>query len=124
MPWRENPASVRPMLASLEDAPLHQRGLVYEPKYDGIRALVDLRPPQHKQPVRVAIYSRNGIEKTAQFPAVVRVLAAIAGRLDAPVLLDGELVATDEKSVPLGFQHLQGRIHLIHAADIERAEKQ
>jgi len=112
------------MLASLEDAPLHQRGLVYEPKYDGIRALVDLRPPERKQPARVAIYSRNGIEKTAQFPAVVRVLAAIAGRLDAPVLLDGELVATDEKSVPLGFQHLQGRIHLIHAADIERAEKQ
>ena len=124
MTWRENPASVRPMLASLEDAPLHQRGLVYEPKYDGIRALVDLRPPERNQPARVAIYSRNGIEKTAQFPAVVRVLSAMAARLDAPVLLDGELVATDEQATPLGFQHLQGRIHLISAADIERAEQQ
>lgn len=112
------------MLASLEDAPLHQRGLVYEPKYDGIRALVDLRPPERKLPAHVAIYSRNGIEKTAQFPAIVRVLAALAARLDAPVLLDGEIVATDEHSAPLGFQHLQGRIHLISAADIERAEKQ
>ena len=34
--------SVRPMLATLEDAPLQSEGLVYEPKYDGIRALVEI----------------------------------------------------------------------------------
>ena len=28
------------MLATLSEAPLQQKGLVYEPKYDGIRALV------------------------------------------------------------------------------------
>jgi len=33
------------MLASLDEPPVAQRGLIYEPKYDGIRALVDLRPP-------------------------------------------------------------------------------
>ena len=45
-------------------------GLIYEPKYDGIRALVDLRPPAEARPRRrrVALYSRNGNEKTAQFP--------------------------------------------------------
>jgi hypothetical protein len=42
--WTEDPASVRPMLATLADPPLAQPGLIYEPKYDGIRALVDLRP--------------------------------------------------------------------------------
>ena len=31
------------MLASLDEPPVAQRGLFYEPKYDGIRALVDLR---------------------------------------------------------------------------------
>ena len=30
------------MLATLADAPLKQKGLVYEPKYDGIRALVEI----------------------------------------------------------------------------------
>jgi len=33
------PEIVRPMLASLGGAPLHGPDLVYEPKYDGIRAI-------------------------------------------------------------------------------------
>ncbi len=44
MKWRENPAAIRPMLATLADPPLTGTGLVYEPKYDGIRALVDVAP--------------------------------------------------------------------------------
>ena len=32
---------IRPMLATLEDAPLVDESLVYEPKYDGIRAIDD-----------------------------------------------------------------------------------
>ena len=76
MPWRENPATVRPMLASLDEPPIDQAGLVYEPKYDGIRALVDVRPPARRggEPT-VALYSRNGREKHAQFPGIVRALA-------------------------------------------------
>ena len=42
--WRGDMQSVRPMLATLEDAPLESDGLVYEPKYDGIRALVEIDP--------------------------------------------------------------------------------
>ena len=42
--WRGDMTSVRPMLATLEDAPLQSDGLVYEPKYDGIRALVEIDP--------------------------------------------------------------------------------
>ena len=42
--WRGDMRTVRPMLATLEDAPLESTGLVYEPKYDGIRALVDITP--------------------------------------------------------------------------------
>jgi bifunctional non-homologous end joining protein LigD len=111
------------MLASLDEPPIAQRGMIYEPKYDGIRALVDLRPPPRKgQPPHVAIYSRNGIEKTAQFPAVARALGTVAARLAGPVVLDGELVAVDGEGRPLGFQHIQGRIHRTSAADILKGE--
>ena len=120
--WRDNPSIVRPMLASLEEPPVAQRGLIYEPKYDGIRALVDLQPPAKRgAPPHVALYSRNGIEKTVQFPEIVRTLKAIATRQDAPLLLDGEVVAIDAGGRPLSFQHIQGRIHLTTPAEIEKA---
>src|SRR5258708_27279123 len=40
----ESRMDLRPMLATLAEAPLTQKGLVYEPKYDGIRALVEMIP--------------------------------------------------------------------------------
>ncbi|MGE5837296.1 MAG: DNA ligase D [Acidobacteriota bacterium] len=112
------------MLASLDEPPITLRGMVYEPKYDGIRALVDLAPPQGRaRPPHVTIYSRNGNDKTAQFPAIVSALAQIARRLDGPALLDGEIVAVDPEGRPLGFQHIQGRIHRTTAGEIERGER-
>ena len=70
------------------------------------------RPPASAAP-HVAIYSRNGNEKTAQFPAIVEGAASrSAARLKGPVVLDGEIVAVDPAGRPLGFQHIQGRIHL------------
>ncbi len=110
------------MLASLADAPIAQPGLVYEPKYDGIRAIVDVRPGKPRP--RVTVYSRNGNDKTVQFPEITASLAATTRRLDAPLLLDGEIVAIDEAATPLGFQHIQGRIHLTNPADIARAVRQ
>ena len=44
MRWQDDPANVRPMLASLDNPPLTGAGLIYEPKYDGIRALIHLAP--------------------------------------------------------------------------------
>ena len=122
--WRDDPAAVRPMLASLDEPPITRQGLVYEPKYDGIRALVDLRPPAGKgQTPHVALYSRNGRDKTAQFPEVVAALLKLVAKLDAPVLLDAEIVAFDDDGTPLGFGDLQGRIHLKADSDIARAAK-
>ena len=122
--WREDPATVRPMLASLSDPPIVQRGMVYEPKYDGIRAIIDIQPGSGRNRTpRVAIYSRNGNDKTRQFPAVVAGLAALARALKGPLRLDGEIVAGDGDGRPLGFQHVQGRIHLTGEADVERAER-
>jgi len=98
------------MLATLEDAPLDDESLVYEPKYDGIRALVAIDPSGRLPAVR--IWSRLGNDKTAQFPDVVAALRSYAKKLKGPVLLDGEIVALDEAGEPAGFQMLQGRIHL------------
>jgi bifunctional non-homologous end joining protein LigD len=122
--WREAPSAVRPMLASTDVPPVAQHGLVYEPKYDGIRALVELGPPPKgfTQPV-VRLYSRNGNDKTAQFPAIVSALEKIAATLDAPLLLDGEIVAISHTGVPLGFQQIQHRISLTGASEIARAER-
>ncbi len=107
--WKGDLTRIRPMLATLEDAPLQDMALVYEPKYDGIRALIELgaggRPA-------VRIWSRLGNEKTAQFPDLVAALDTFATRLKSPLVLDGEIVALDEHGDPAGFQRLQNRIHL------------
>ena len=115
------------MLASLQEPPIAQKGLVYEPKYDGIRAIVELSQNDSrskKATPEVRIFSRNGNDKTRQFPAIVKLLEGIARRLAEPAILDGELVAIDPEGRPLGFQHIQGRIHLTGEGEIARAEKQ
>ena len=108
------------MLAVLGDAPLTQPGLVYEPKYDGIRALVHVAPGTPRATVR--LWSRLGNEKTGQFPSIVRTLEPLASSLKGALLLDGEIVALDENGRPAGFQRLQGRIHLKGSKDVERLE--
>jgi bifunctional non-homologous end joining protein LigD len=107
------------MLASTDEPPAARKGLVYEPKYDGIRALVDLDPAG-----RAVLYSRNGHDKTAQFPAIVSALSVIAKKVKTQMLLDGEIVAIDAAGKPLGFERLQGRIHLTGNVDVAKTEKQ
>src|SRR5204863_10052587 len=108
---------------------LEDESLVYEPKYDGIRAIVELNPdvvrPFNKlrvvpssvegrqaQAGPVRIWSRLANDKTAQFPDLVAALARYSKKLKGPVVLDGEIVALDEHGEPAGFQRLQNRIHL------------
>jgi bifunctional non-homologous end joining protein LigD len=107
--WRDDPAAVRPMLATTGTAPLDSAELAYEPKYDGIRALASITPARGGLGIR--FWSRLGNEKTAQFPDIADALERWGRTLDRPVLVDGELVALDDRGEPLGFQHLQ-RIHM------------
>jgi bifunctional non-homologous end joining protein LigD len=99
------------MLASLVGAPLDDPGFVYEPKYDGIRAIVEIAA-RGKQ---VTLWSRLGNDKTRQFPEIAGALEKWGKRLTEPVVLDGEIVALDSHGDPTGFQQLQGRIHLTSA---------
>jgi bifunctional non-homologous end joining protein LigD len=115
-------ADVAPMLASLDEPPVTKPGLVYEPKYDGIRVLAAIDIGNNGDPV-VNLYSRNGKEKHAQFPAITAALAEIGRKAKRPLLVDGEVVAIDQKGHHLSFQHIQGRIHLRGAKEIADAER-
>ena len=96
------------MLATLAEASLVDAALVYEPKYDGIRAIAEVAAGGKQ----VRLWSRLGNEKTSQFPEIVAALTAWAKRRREAVILDGEIVALDAKGNPAGFQKLQGRIHV------------
>src|SRR6266540_247626 len=106
----------KPMLASLADAPLNDPHLVYEPKYDGIRAIVEIDPSTRSarsgQVPVVRLWSRLGNEKTRQFPEIAAALQRWAKKRKAPLVLNGEIVALDDEGEPTGFQNLQGRIHV------------
>ena len=106
------------MLATLAEAPLDDPRLIYEPKYDGMRALVEIDPPKGPHPARIVIWSRLGNAKTAQFPELTAELTGFASGLDAPLVVDGEIVAVDARGRPLGFQHLQCRLHVTGARAI------
>ena len=100
------------MLATLpsQEPSLTLKDYVYEPKVDGIRAIVEVLPGSPKAGVR--LWSRNGNEKTAQFPDVVDGIGAWLKKIAAPVVLDGEVVALDEEGRPASFQRIQHRIHV------------
>src|SRR6185503_13161922 len=76
----------------------------FEPKYDGIRILAFVADGA------VALLSRNGNPKTAQFPEIVSALAWVSRTRKRPFVLDGEIVALDGDA-PARFQHLQSRMH-------------
>jgi bifunctional non-homologous end joining protein LigD len=105
------------MLATLAEAPLSDPNLVYEPKYDGIRALIAVAPGASP---KVAIASRQGNDKTAQFPEIVAGFTRWAAGRSEGALFDGEIVALDAGGRPLGFGRLQERIHLVGAGDVAR----
>ncbi len=99
MPADRIPFRVRPMLATLVDAPFHRQGWVYEEKYDGYRILA------YKEGKRISLITRNLKDRTDDFPDIARAIA----RLPASTLaLDGEIVIFDDKHVSR-FQYLQRR---------------
>jgi bifunctional non-homologous end joining protein LigD len=92
------PFRVQPMLATLVREPFDRPGWVYEEKYDGDRILA------YKEAGRVRLLSRNGKDRTDNFPriaAAIRMLRAIT------LLLDGEVVVFDKKGGVTRFQLLQ-----------------
>lgn len=84
---------IRPELATLTDQPFDRKGWIFEIKWDGFRALADIKNG------KVNLYSRNLLPFNQKFPPIVKSLE----KIKTPMLLDGEVVAVDAK----GKSHFQ-----------------
>ena len=91
---------LEPMLAKLRDDIPTGEGWLYEPKWDGFRAIVFRDGPE------VHIASRDGKDLERYFPELV---PALAESLPARAVIDGEVVITGEGG--LEFDALLQRIH-------------
>ncbi len=107
---QEMPEFVQPMLARLSTLPHDEAEWAFEVKWDGVRAIT------RSQPGRISVLSRNGNDVTAAYPEL-RALNRALGSHEA--ILDGEIVAFDERGRP-SFQALQPRMHLRGEAAISR----
>jgi bifunctional non-homologous end joining protein LigD len=85
------------MLATLAPRPFDKRGWDYEEKYDGDRMLA------YKEEDRVRLLSRNGKDRTGNFPQIA---TAVRSLRPVTLLLDGEVVVFDKNAVSR-FQLLQ-----------------
>ena len=89
---------LQPMAASVASSLPVGSHLSCEVKWDGYRTLL------LKDGTRVQLHSRNLKDLTADYPHIV----VAASSLPEAVLLDGEIVALDERGLPT-FQALQHR---------------
>jgi bifunctional non-homologous end joining protein LigD len=92
---------IRPMLATLGEVPAPP-GWGYEFKWDGVRAIVYLDAGK----LRVA--SRNDRDVTRSYPELRALVTRFPKRR---LVLDGEILALDDRAVP-SFSLLQQRMHV------------
>jgi bifunctional non-homologous end joining protein LigD len=104
------PEHVKPMLARLSSLPPDDSQWGFEIKWDGVRALF------YSEAGHVSIESRNLRDVTAQYPELRPLGRALGSHR---VVLDGEIVALDERGLP-NFGRLQPRMHLVSPAAIKR----
>jgi bifunctional non-homologous end joining protein LigD len=111
------PEHLAPMLASPGRLPGEEEGWAFEVKWDGVRALLYWRPGN---PGQMRIESRNRKEIGARYPE----LHALGRQLDRrEAVLDGEIVAFDERGLP-SFARLQKRMHLTSESAVARAARE
>ncbi len=107
-------------------------GWTFEPKYDGMRVIAEVSART------VRLVTRNGRDKSTQFPELILALRELARRAGRSLLLDGEVVARKRRrprrvgsvsatTLPgvvqpeaSEFQELQARMHLRDADEIVR----
>jgi bifunctional non-homologous end joining protein LigD len=102
------PHHIKPMLATLTKEPFDHPDWIFEVKWDGYRAVAEIRDGG------VSLYSRNRISFNRKFSPIAEVL----GKFRYDAVLDGEIVVVDDRG-HADFQMLQdyrktGRGHLIY----------
>ncbi|MEN3313960.1 MAG: bifunctional non-ous end joining protein LigD [Acidimicrobiaceae bacterium] len=96
------PPVIAPMLTGSIGTPENHEGWLFEPKWDGVRAVARVWGG------RVSISSRLGNDVTAGYPELAELGAALG---DRAVVLDGEIITFDENGRP-SFERLQRRMHV------------
>lgn len=97
------PPVLAPMLATTPRLPASFDGYLIEPKWDGVRAIVTVHDG------RVGITSRLGNDVTGGYPELAALAEDFKGR---SAVLDGEIVAFDDRTGRPSFQRLQRRMHV------------
>lgn len=106
------PPQLAPMLATTPRLPASFDGYLIEPKWDGVRAIVTVHDG------RVTVASRLGNDVTGGYPELAALAGALGGR---SAVLDGEIVAFDDRTGQPSFQRLQRRMHVRSpAAELKR----
>ena len=96
---------LEPMYATIGTSVPAGEGWTFEPKYDGIRVLAFVT----KDAVRLV--TRNGNDKTKQFPELADALQTLGRKAERELVLDGEIIAVVNGEVAR-FQALQDRMHV------------
>jgi bifunctional non-homologous end joining protein LigD len=96
------PRKLAPMLAEIGDKPFNKAEWLWEPKLDGYRVLAFIGAQG------VTLRSRNGLDLSAQFPALV---AELARQGPHGMVIDGEIIVLDASGRP-SFNALQNRAQL------------
>jgi bifunctional non-homologous end joining protein LigD len=105
------PDKLTPMMAKLMDKlPKPDDGWAFEFKWDGIRALA------YVDGGRVRLQSRTGEDITPRYPEIHAMGRALGSN---EVILDGEVVALDDKGRP-SFEEIQQRMGLTAENEIRR----
>ena len=108
------PEQVAPMLARTGPLPADEAAWAYEVKWDGVRAVAFCTPG------RVRLQGRSQADMTAQYSEVQRLARALGHRR---AVLDGELVAFDERGLP-SFERLQRRMNVTDETAARRRMKE
>jgi bifunctional non-homologous end joining protein LigD len=114
--WEGDPPEplpeLKPMMATLRSDPFDDPRWIFEPKWDGVRALAVC---QHDETL---LLSRNSRDMTKTYPELARMHDRMVA-IDA--IVDGEIVALEGKRP--SFERLQSRINLHNERDIANAMK-
>lgn len=108
------PVRIDPMLAVLGQLPRNPSDYAFEYKWDGVRALA------FWDGKRLTLHSRNQLDITRRYPELMELGAALGTN---PTILDGEIVALDERGRP-SFPRLQRRMHAEGTEKIRRLSRE
>ncbi|MBM4420350.1 MAG: DNA ligase D [Chloroflexi bacterium] len=108
--WRIEPQ----LIAVTAEEPFDSPDFAHEIKWDGVRVVAFVDGGE------VRVQTRRLLDRTKQYPELQELGPALTGAYQA--IVDGEIVALDEKGVP-SFQRIQSRMNVEGESEVRRLRK-